>query len=157
MKNKLILTLILAAGLPLCGCKTAGVYDSVKTDQVKAALTPITASVVRRVILTSPQHADEIALSSRAVGSVFCSAAASGSLGPEQVLAAVDAATAGLQAGVDPEIIDAKNALLAIYRIFYGDRFRAELPADKWPRHVADLICASIDQGLKDAGKPGVK
>lgn len=151
-----LLTVGLLATL-LLGCKTTGVYDPVKTEQVKAAVTPVIASVVRRVIVNSPQHSDEIALYLRAVGSVFCSASASGSLGPEQVLAALDAATAGLQTGVEPEIIDAKNVLLALYRINYADRFKAELPADQWPKNVADVICAAIDQGLKDAGKPGVR
>lgn len=156
------LVLALSAGI-FTGCTTTNpttgetAYDPVKTEQVKAAVTPVVASVVRRVINNSPQHSEEIANYLRAVGAVFCSASASGSLGPEQIIAAADAATAGLQANVEPEIIDGKNLLLALYKINYADRFKASLPPDKWPKNVADVICASIDQGLKDAGKPGVK
>jgi hypothetical protein len=53
--------------------------------------------------------------------------------------------------------IDVKNAVIAIYKIYYGDRFKAELPPDGWVRNVADVLCVSIDQGLKDAGKIGCK
>jgi hypothetical protein len=156
----------LLSSICLVGCKTAGktasgeptrIYDPVKTQQVKDAVTPVVASVVRRVINNSPQHADEIARYFHAVGAVFCSASETGQLGPEQVLDAMDAATAELQAGLDDEIIDGKNLLMALYKINYGDRFKAELPPDQWPRNVADVICDSIDRGLKDAGKPGVR
>lgn len=163
---KTLLPPLLLAVAIVTGCTTTTtdangvkikVYDPVKTQQVKDAIAPVISSVVRRVVLNSPQHSDEIAGYFRAVGGVFCSASASGQLGPEQVVAALDAATVRLQQGVEPEIIDGKNLLLALYKINYGDRFKAELPPDKWPKNVADIICDSIHQGLKDAGKPGVK
>ncbi len=179
MKNTLRITIVLSVALVLavlCSCKTAGknaagqlsepsapsqrparVYDPVKTQQVKDAVAPVIGSIVRRVINNSPQHAAEIASYFHAVGAVFCSASQTGQLGPEQVLAALDAATSELQAGLDDEIIDGKNLLLALYKINYGDRFKAELPPDQWPKNVADVICESIDRGLKDAGKPGVR
>ena len=159
--HPVLIIVILTVALLASACKStnsAGVkaYDPVKTEQVKAAIEPVLSSVVRRVVNNSPQHGDEIAGYMRAAGGVFKSAAETGSLGPEQLIAAMDAATAGLQDSVDPEIIDGKNALLSLYRILYGDRFKAELPPDQWPRHVADVIAGGIDQGLKDAGKLGI-
>lgn len=164
MKIRTLLTaVVLAASLALVACKSTNPatgkkeYDPVKTEQVKAAVEPILASGVRRVLANNPEHGDEIAGYMRSVGYVFLSASESGELGPEQIIEAADRATAGLQNGVDPAIIDGKNALIALYRILYGDRFKAELPPDKWPKHVADVIAQAVDQGLKDAGKPGLR
>lgn len=157
--NRKVPFVAFVAFVALTACKgPTGAYDPVKTQQVKDAVTPVVASVVRRVINNSPQHAEEISRYIRAVGSVFCAASASGQLSPVEVITALDAATADLQsAGVDDEIIDGKNLLISLYKINYGDRFKAELPPDKWPKNVADVICESIDRGLKDARQPGVR
>lgn len=163
MKNQALLIISSLALLAFTGCKTAnpttGVqeFDPVKTEQVKAVITPVTSGIVRRVILNNPKNADEIGNYMRAVGGVFCSASETGKLGPEQIIEAMDSATLYLQGGVAPEIIDGKNLLIALYRINYGSRFTAELPPDQWPKNVADVICESIDQGLKDAGQTGTR
>lgn len=144
--------------LLLAGCTTNKQYDAQNTENVKAALTPVMASVVHRVIENSPEHSEQIAAYMRAVGKVCCEAQSTGQIGPYSLIYAVDAATAPLLAeGVSPDIIDAKNVLLALYRIQYADRYNAELSPEKWPYHVLALICDSVDQGLKDAGKAGCK
>ena len=146
----------LAAAL-LTGCTTVNpvtgvrAYDPIKTAQVKASVEPIVASVVRRVA----SEKNEVYI--RAVGVAFCAVSTSGQLSPVTMMEIVDAATFNLQQGVDPTVIDAKNLLVALYKINYGDRFTAELPPDKWPKNVADVICNAIDQGLKDKGLAGVK
>lgn len=165
--NKLRLIVTAAACIFIAGCysgcktanPTTGVkeFDPVKTEKVKAAIEPIVSSAVRRVVASNPKHSDEIALYLRAVGGAVCSISDTGEASPETLIAAIDAATVNLQAGVDPEIIDGKNAIIAVYKILYADRFKAELPPDEWPKNVCDVICQAIDQGLKDAGKPGVR
>ena len=164
MKNLLIIAILATALMAsITACKTTDPvsgerrFDPVKTEQVKASIEPVISSVVRRVIDNSPENSDAIATYLRAVGGVFCSASASGALGPEEIINAADMATSGLQGGVEPEIIDAKNVLIALYKLNYGDRFRATLPADMWPKNVADVLCAAINQGLIDAGKAGVQ
>ena len=74
---------------------------------------------------------------------------------PAYLIGAADQATLPFQANVPAEAIDAKNGVIALYKIIYANRFNAELSPEKWPKNAADVICASIDQGLKDAGKPG--
>lgn len=137
---------------PITGKKE---YDPIRTEQVKAALEPVAAGAIRRIIFNSPQHSDQIAEYFRSIGKIFCQMDASGEFSPETLIAEVDKLTAPLIG--DVYIIDIKNALLALYRINYADRFRAELPPDKWPRQIASLFCGAIDRGLKDAGKPGSK
>lgn len=154
--------LALATLLVLSACKTAGpngvpVYDPVRSAQVVAALTVPVQDTVNRVIRNSPQHSDEIANYIRLVGNALCQAKASGQLTPEQIISAVEAATAPLQAKADPLIITVKNTVVALYAIFYYQRHTAELPPDQWPAHVVGLFCDAINRGLKDAGKPGTQ
>ena len=154
--------LVLGGAAVVTGCKSVnpqtGVkeYDPVKTDQVVAALEPIGASAIRRVLKNSPEHSDEIAGYMRSVGMVFYRMESTGEFDPAYVIAELDQ----IGSPYIPEdldyVVDIKNALLALYKINYGDRFRAELPPDQWPRQVARLICSSINDGLKDAGKPKI-
>lgn len=152
---------VLFAGC-LTGCTTTDPttgekkFDPVKTQAAKDTIQPIAASSVRRVITNSPQHSDAIADYFRSIGTAFCKMEATGNFSPQQLVDAADAATAKLQAGVDPFVIDLKNAIVALYKLNFGARFNAELPPDKWPAFVASVFCQGISQGLKDAGKPGV-
>lgn len=132
------------------------VYDPVRSAQVVAALRVPVQETVSRIILNSPQHSNEIATYFRAVGTVFCKIHDTGVFDPTAVLSEIDRVTGPLQKNVDPIAITLKNAAFALYAIFYAQKHSAELPADRWPAHVAELLCKSIDGGLQDAGKAGV-
>jgi hypothetical protein len=132
------------------------VYDPVKTEQVKAAIEPLLSIGLRHVIVNSPQHAVATASYFRAIGQVFAQMRDSQTFDPLFLVAQVDALTVGQQAKLPPVALDAKNAIQALYKVFYGDRFHAELSPEKWPVHVADLLARAIDQALKDAGHPGI-
>lgn len=153
--------LTIAAVCIFAGCRSTNPttgqreYDPVKTEQVKAAIEPIAAGAIRRVLQNSPQHSDQIAGYLRSIGGIFCAMETNGNFSAEYLITEADKLTAPLLK--DNYVVDIKNAILALYRINYADRFKAELPPDKWPRHVASLFCASIDRGLKDAGKPGIR
>lgn len=155
--NKLI-PLLLASLLLSTGCKTTtGAYDPVRSAQVVAALkVPIQESVTR-IIRNSPEHSDEIANYFRSIGNVACKMELTGLFTPEQLLTEIDKVTGPLQSKVPPLAITIKNTAVALFTIFYAERLRAELPPDKWPAHVAKLLCGAIDGGLKDAGKPGTE
>lgn len=162
---KHLILLLCASTLIFCGCKTTtnsdgtpiSTYDPVKTQQLKDALTPVVSGGIRRIILNSPGHDQELCNYFRAVGSVFCEMSKNGEFSPIILVNAIDSATAELQTGIDPYAVDIKNATVAIYKIYYGDRFRAELPPDKWPKNVCDVICDAIDLALRDLGKTGIK
>jgi hypothetical protein len=159
---------VVALILPTIGCVHTPVVtngatnivttiDPVKLQKVERVVELNAASVVRRVINNSPQHSKEIADYARAVGSVFCQASANGQVSPEAIILAADQATQGLQAGVDPLIIDGKNGIESLYVLFFDDSLTVQLPDNKWPKAVCDTICNTIDKALKDAGQPGVK
>lgn len=153
---KTIIALCAAAILFVtAGCQTGGQFDQVKTDSVKVALQIPVQETITRIIRNSPQHSDEIANYFRAVGTVFCKMRDSGQFDTTYLIAEVDKATAGLQAGLDPLAITAKNTALALYAIFYAQRTKADLPPDKFAWNLADLNCKAINTGLKDAGKAG--
>ena len=137
--------------------KKITVIDPAKLQQVKAAVEPAAASVMRRAIQNSPQHAAEIGKYARAVGSVFCAIKSSGTFEPGFVLTAVNDATQGLQAGVDPSVIDAKNAAISLYAILWSDKLTTQTPTNMWPYAVASIFCDSINQALRDAGQVGVQ
>jgi hypothetical protein len=129
--------------------------DPVKLSQIEKALEPVVAGATRRVLKNSPQHSDEIALYLRSVGTIFCDMEASGQFAPEYL---IDAADSLVAPNLDDDyVIDIKNTVIAIYKIAWGDRFTAELPAAEWSGQICKLICGSIDQGLKDSGKAGTR
>lgn len=170
MKKTLIALFLLAAlALPVAltntGCTTTGTgtnavttIDPVKLQQAQAAIEPAAASVLRRAILNSPQHAKEIGDYARAVGGVFCQMKANNNnFTPQYLIDSVNTATANLQANAPAEVIDAKNAAIALYKIFFADNLTVQIPANGWPSAVTGLFCDAIDQALKDAGQVGVK
>lgn len=144
----------------MIGCKSmnpaTGQYefDPLKTDAVKAALELPVKSAIRRAILNSPDHADEIADYFRQVATVFCKMSTTGTFDPLFLIAEVDKLV--IPKIPDPLILDAKDSLITLYRIFYSQRFTAELSPQEWPFHLADFFCTAINTALKDAGKPGV-
>lgn len=160
--NKLLMTLLCAAALTLTACRSVNPttgqkeFDPVKTQAVKDTVQPLAAGAVRRVIQNSPQHSDAIAEYFRSIGTAFCKMDATGNFSPQVLVDAADAATAKLQAGVDPYVIDLKNGIVALYKLNFGARFNAELSPERWPAFVASVFCNGIGQGLKDAGKPGI-
>jgi hypothetical protein len=160
---KIRLTLALASMLAiagLTGCATNPTtgklqLDTAKLSKIEKALEPVAASATRRAIANSPQHADEIATYLRGVAGVFCDMQARGKLDPATAIAGIDAlALPQLGSG---DVADIKNSVIAIYEIAWDDRLSVTLPPDQWAAQVANLICNSIDRGLKDAGRTGVK
>ena len=138
------------------GTNVVKVIDPVKLQQAKDAIVPAASSVLRRAILRSPEHAVEIATYSRAVGNVFCRMVATRTFDPGHLITEMDRVTASLQATAQPEIIDAKNAAVALYKIFLNDKLMVTIPGNQWQIAVCQLFCESIDQALKDAGQPGI-
>ena len=176
MKKKYtVLGLLLAAVVTLSltmmttGCKTTEVInpdgstnivkvvDPVKLQQAKDALVPVVSSVLRRAIARSPEHAAEIGNYSRAIGQVFCKMVTEKKFTPDYLIDAADKDTQGLQANVPPEIIDMKNAAIALYKMFLSDQVMVAIPDNAWAMNVSQLFCESIDQALKDSGQAGVK
>ncbi len=135
------------------------VPDPVKTEKVKAVAESVSTLVLRRALQRFPKEADEIARYARAVGAVFCEMQATKKFNPESLEAGIAAIALPLitDEKVAAYVADARDVLKVTYRVFYADRFDAELPADKWPAVIADIFCNSIDRGLKDSGRAGVK
>lgn len=134
------------------------VIDPVKLQKVKSIVEPIASSVLRRAIHNSPQHAQEIGDYARAIGGAVCRATATGGVTPGEIEAAIDRATTGLQvANLPPEVIDAKNGLIALYNVLWDDDLRIAIPNNGWANAVLSTICDSVDLALKDSGQTGVK
>ena len=137
---------------------TVKVPDPVKTERVKTVAETISTMALRRALDRFKDDADEIAKYARAVGGVFCQMHATKRFSPDALETGI--AELILPELKDPEtrgyVLDARDVLKATYRAFYADRFSAELPPDEWPAVVAEIFCKSIDQGLKDSGRPGV-
>ena len=160
----LVALLALSAGTTGCLFPTTGsgtnavtTLDTNKLAQVQAVVEPLLSSVIRRVIANSPQHSAEIASYVGAIGSVCCQMTANNNFTPTYLVDALEKATAGLQLGVDQDIIDAKNAVVAIYKIAYADQLTVSLGNGVWPRAVLGTLCDSVNQALSDSGLPSTK
>lgn len=139
------------------GTNVVTTLDPVKVQQIQDAVEPVFSSVLRRAIANSPQHAAEIGNYARAVGGVFCKMEANNNFTPTYLIDAANQATAAHQANAPQEIIDAKNAVIAIYKIAYGDQLTWQLPDKVWPKAVASTICNVVNQALVDSGQTGCK
>lgn len=143
---------------PVTGA-TNRVPDVARTEQVKAVAEQVSRSALRRAVKRFPAQADQITAYARGVGAVFCDMQATKQFSPETLLAGIE--TLAMPKIEDPDVQgyvqDARDVLVLAYRLAYADRFNAELDPNKWPAVVAEIFCTSIDQGLKDAGRPGVK
>lgn len=150
--------IILAIGI-LGGCMTVPpgggdpVYDATKTEQVKAAIQPLVVSGVRRAISS---HTNAIPYV-QSIATTFAVARDSSAWDPYVVALALDAQFGALP--MDKEwaqiVLDLKNAVFALYQIFYAERFQAELDPEKWGWHVTDIIANSLEQALKEAQATG--
>ena len=154
-----VLLLTLPAGTT--GCTTTGsgtnavtTIDTNKLAEIQAVVEPLLSSAIRRVIANSPQHAAEIGNYVGAVGTVCCEMTASNNFAPTYLIDAINTATAGLQAGMDQDIIDGKNAVIAIYKIAFADQLTTSLGTNVWPQAVLGTLCDSINQALTDSGLP---
>lgn len=148
------------ASVALTGCVAgpdgAKKLDLVKAAQAKALIEPIAASGIRRALQNSPEHAPQIAKYAASFAGVFCTMTLSNSFQPEFLITEVDKfADPELAKIGDGYLIDIKNTAIGLYKVFYGDRFRAEVPPDQWLHLVCEFFCEAITQGLTDAGYPG--
>lgn len=140
------------------GCKTINPttgekeYDPAKTEAVVAAVSLPASSAIRRALNRSPQHATEIATYIRAAGMVFQEMTVTKKFDPADLLKALDQ----MVVIKNDTIIDLKNVAVALYSIFWAQRFQAELAPDAWMLHVANTFATAIDRGLKDAGMLGL-
>ena len=167
--KKLISLLLLALCVSVTACRSTSidpvtgekvkVFDPIKTQQAKEIVEPILRIGTRRIILNNPDNAIQTGNYFRYAGGVFCYMKETGQLDPTSITAGLrDLIPENYLAKEDVQIgLDFKVSLEALYRQFYNQRLRAELPPDKWAYHVADLFCNAIDAGLRDAGQPGCK
>lgn len=159
MNTRLVCVLSVAAVLlagPV-GCTTVKdgtkVYDPVKTEQVKAAIKPVVASIVRRVVVKNPETAQYFVDAKN----VFVSFRDGGQFKPSVIVDALNAAVTkeGWINKLDPEtagyVAEAKNLLVALYELNYADAGNADLPADKFAWNLLDILADGIATGLVDA------
>lgn len=178
MKKTLIplvlgLALLVTASTLITGCKTTQqvttnpdgttvtnvvkYVDPVRIQQAEAVIEPAASRVLRRAIKRSPEHAQEIGDYARAIGGIFCKMKADNNFSVEYVVDAADKATQRFQDIAKDEIIDAKNAAVALYKVFASDQLVWQLPDNQWLKSICDVFCNSIDTALKDSGQPGIK
>jgi len=161
---RIIPSIVLGATLLLSnGCRSTDpntghpVFDPVRTEKVTAAAqTLVTVSL--RAVLANQSPGTRVKLGNyyRAVGSVFCQMEAEGKFSPDFLIGSLNNATAGLQSGLDQDVLAIKDGIIALYQGFYADRFNAELDPEKWPIFVARTMCASVNTALVDTGLPPV-
>ncbi len=170
IKSKYFFVLTAAvACLTFAGCATATktgedgtlvtvrTVDPVRVKQIREIVEPGAASVLRRAIKRSPEHAQMIADYAGAVAGIFCQMESTGNFSVDFLIAAADKATADLQAkatGNDDwveEIIDGKAVLIGIYKAAVDQQLTWKLPDNVWLREVSALVCNSVTQALHDA------
>lgn len=137
---KITYLLILTSTLFITGCSTNGVYDPVRTAQVEEAIRPIAAAGVRAAALSHPQYIPYI----NAVGAVFCKVEATGQFKPSDVIAEINKLAPPSK---DPVLLAVRDNLTGFYAFFFSKQV-VDIAPDKWPAHLAKVLCESIDSGL---------
>lgn len=140
MKPLIKILIVLTLSLPFIGCRTAGVYDPVKTAQVEEAIRPVTAAAVRAAVLSHPQYIKYV----KAIGDVFCKIEAGGKFTPSYVF---DEVNKLIPPSKDPVLLAARDLLTSSYG-FYFNKKVVDLDQIKWPAHLAKILCEGINTGL---------
>ena len=146
MVKKILLSLLIAVlSLSMIACKTpTGQPDVVRTQRVKDAIQPVVSSVVTRVVKQNPDLFNYF----KSGGDLFCEMKEKKNFSPEYLIAQFD--KIGSQYLRNSDATDAKNLIIALYKINYSDRFKADLPEGSFVEFLTDILCLSIRQGLKD-------
>lgn len=148
------------------GCKTTDpltgkkVYDPVKTAKVQEAVKPVLQTAVSQAIARNTNDAVVIAGYLRGVGTIFCQMHRDKKFAPEYLASEINSRLSGLLTSLKPDtqlwVLTAKNLMVALYGIRFADRANADIPEDGYLAFLSELFCNSINQGLLDAGQPGV-
>lgn len=153
-------TLVLAGMLAGLGVVTPGCtttdpttgqtqFDPVKTEKVREAIKPVAASAVRRVIESNRTSVEYF----KRTSDVICQLAADKKFEPSVVVDAINKVVDDMGLIKDENILDAKNLLIALYKINYADRLNADLPEQSFAWNLLDVLCSSIKQGIEDAAR----
>lgn len=133
---------------------TVKTVDPVRLTQIRDIIEPGAASVLRRTIQRSPQHAQEIKDYAGAVSSIFCQMQQSGNFSVDSLIAAADKATSRLQSNASgnadwtADLVDAKGVLIGVYKAAAADDLTWKLPDNVWLQQISALICNAITQAL---------
>lgn len=143
---------ILFAGFASTGCLTSdNPRDPVKVEQVKAAIVPLASGAVRRVLVKNPELAPYV----KDLGVAFAQLRDNAQFSPSVLDGLLNIALAR-QTFADEEdrqlAIDVKNALFAIYVIYYADRLNADVSEQEFLLDVADVLARTIGQAISDLG-----
>jgi hypothetical protein len=129
-----------------------------KTRALEVALSGSVSSIYRRVMARQePERAARVAGYVSALGALFCNMQETGNFSPDDLIEAANAATTELGAHLPGEIIDAKNALVALYVFASNDTVSVQVEGDEWMGVASAVVCRALDQALVDSGQPGIR
>lgn len=129
-----------------------------KTLALEVAVSGSVSSIYRRVMARQePEEAAHVAHYVSALGALFCSMQETGNFSPDDLMDAANTATIGLQARLPAEVIDAKNALVALYVFAFNDTVSVQIEHDEWVGVASGVVCQALDQALVDSGQPGIR
>lgn len=157
MKRFFLIPILFAALLVEPACTTTGpdgqpVFDTVKTEQVKASIQPVVSTAIRLWLAKEPNP--EYRAAATAFSDVICqmrdakefdgsvlSSRLSAELDKRNLLNDVWAATA-------------KDFIVAQFNIWIAAKARADLPPDEFAWNLLDTLCRGIKDGLGQPQTP---
>lgn len=145
-----LLSLTAALCVGSLGCSTPDQpRDPVRIEQVKSVIIPLASGAARRALLKNPELAPYVAK----LGESFTKLGETGTFDLETLSGLLDGALAAQDFG-DPEdrqtAIDVKNALFAVYAIYYPDRLNADVSERQFLLDVVDVLGRAIAQAVND-------
>lgn len=130
-------------------------YQPVTLQSATNMIRFVATEAVCRAIQTAPiEYTDVVAGYFRQIGRVFCNMETTGDFTHSGLVSELEKIPSPLV--TDTYGLDVKILLLALYKVVYGDRLRAEIPPARWLSESSQAFCEAIGQGLKDAGRTGV-
>lgn len=119
-------------------------YDPVKTAKVREIIKPVISEATYQGLKETPQ----LRIYFSQVRDVICAMRDKKQFDPEMLVASLNNVITTTGFVDNPWARIGLHSLTSMYRIYWVDRGRADLPEDKYLWNILDVMCDGINQGL---------
>lgn len=122
-------------------------FSRERTEQLKSIIQSEVSFDVAQLVSKNPDYADAVSR----MRDVLCEMRDLSMFAPDILISGLNQALTEYNIVDDPTVFRIKNAIYALYNVFYFDEGHVELSDEKFMWNFLDLMCKSIDLALQDA------
>ena len=148
--NKIVSLSLMVGILTLSGCalfkNDQGNPDPVRIKQVEEAIKLPVAIAVERVVRKNPDFYAYF----EAVDNVVCKMEENKNFDPTYLVDQINLSTQHFIKNEDVNLV--KETVVTLYKIFYADRLKSDIPENSFLSSLTSVLCSSIKTGLSNSG-----